>query len=111
MGLVLLIIVILLLTWGSWPARGPIRYSYGAPWLAVILVFGLILWLVVGIALNMVCLYIALLFAIMAMLQVPASIGLIGATLTFLILSQLVGSGGADLNLGALHMFHRGPLR
>jgi hypothetical protein len=107
MGLILLIIVVLLLVWGSWPARAPIRYSYGPPWLAIILIVGLILWLAVGIPLNMVCLYIALIFAIMAMLQVPANLGLIGATLTFMILSQLVG-GGADWHLGSLHMFRRG---
>jgi len=107
--LILVLVVVLALLWGSWGGRGPYpeRYHYGTPWVFIILVIALVLWLACGVPLNVVCLYVALFFAILLMLGVPSpNLSLLGACLTFVILSWLVGTGG-DLHLAPMHLFNR----
>jgi hypothetical protein len=92
LGIILLIFVVLLLAYGSWPTPAPRQYVYGPNWLVILLVIGLLLY-VLGIPLNTVCLIIALIFAIMYMLQFQSpNINLLGGAVTFLILSMLVGA-------------------
>jgi hypothetical protein len=106
MGLILLLIIFLALFWGSWGGRGPypVQYGYGFPWLVFILIVGVVLYLL-GVPLPTVCLYIALIFAVLWMLQVPSgTISTAGAAITFLILSQLVGG----VTTAALRLPHFG---
>jgi chromate transport protein ChrA len=107
--LILLVVVVLALLYGSWGGRGPYpeRYHYGTPWVFIILVIALLLYLVGGLPLNLVCLYVALIFAIMLMVGVPSpNLSLLGACLTFVILSWLVGSGG-EWHGESMRLFHR----
>jgi hypothetical protein len=109
MGLIVLIVVLLVLFWGSWAGRGPYpaQYGYGFPWLGAIVVLALLLYLLGGMPLNAVCLYVALIFAILAMLEVPARINLFAAAFVFYLLSGMIGTG-ADWHSGSMHLFHRG---